>query len=110
MAASSLDDLLAPSTRASKTERINSFKKWLDTSESAEVEALGSGPAKKRSKPGSEADSKWWQIPEQTMTPEVKRDLQIIQARGYLDPKRFYKVRATLAGLIVVPTILLFSG
>lgn len=33
------------------------------------------------------------------MTEAVKRDLQLIKMRGYLDPKRFYKVRAGCAAV-----------
>ncbi|KAG9319408.1 hypothetical protein KVV02_006115 [Mortierella alpina] len=33
----------------------------------------------------------WFDLPQQVMTPELKRDLQILKLRNVLDPKRFYK-------------------
>ncbi|KAK3814902.1 MAG: Fcf2 pre-rRNA processing-domain-containing protein [Benniella sp.] len=33
----------------------------------------------------------WFDLPQQIMTPELKRDLQILKLRNVLDPKRFYK-------------------
>ncbi|KAF9084998.1 hypothetical protein BGX29_007261 [Mortierella sp. GBA35] len=34
---------------------------------------------------------KWFDMPQQVLTPELKRDLQILKLRNVLDPKRFYK-------------------
>ncbi|CAG8543208.1 19793_t:CDS:2 [Dentiscutata erythropus] len=33
----------------------------------------------------------WFDMPKPELTPEIKRDLQIIKMRNVLDPKRFYK-------------------
>ncbi|KAG0311695.1 hypothetical protein BGZ99_009981 [Dissophora globulifera] len=33
----------------------------------------------------------WFDLPQQVLTPELKRDLQILKLRNVLDPKRFYK-------------------
>ncbi|GJJ71814.1 hypothetical protein EMPS_04171 [Entomortierella parvispora] len=33
----------------------------------------------------------WFDLPQQIITPELKRDLQILKLRNVLDPKRFYK-------------------
>ncbi|KAI8347276.1 Fcf2 pre-rRNA processing-domain-containing protein [Mortierella sp. GBAus27b] len=33
----------------------------------------------------------WFDLPQQILTPELKRDLQILKLRNVLDPKRFYK-------------------
>ncbi|KAF9428757.1 hypothetical protein BGZ94_001169 [Podila epigama] len=33
----------------------------------------------------------WFDMPQQVLTPELKRDLQILKLRNVLDPKRFYK-------------------
>ncbi|CAM6101352.1 unnamed protein product [Calypogeia fissa] len=38
------------------------------------------------------AGSKWFDMPAATMTPEMKRELQLLRLRGVLDPKRHYKV------------------
>ncbi|XP_002975646.2 deoxynucleotidyltransferase terminal-interacting protein 2 isoform X1 [Selaginella moellendorffii] len=37
------------------------------------------------------AGAKWFNMPAQTLTPELKRELQLIKLRGALDPKRHYK-------------------
>ncbi|KAF9918879.1 hypothetical protein FBU30_011239 [Linnemannia zychae] len=34
---------------------------------------------------------KWFDMPQQILTPELKRDLHILKLRNVLDPKRFYK-------------------
>ncbi|KAG0272501.1 hypothetical protein BGZ95_011747 [Linnemannia exigua] len=34
---------------------------------------------------------KWFDMPQQILTPELRRDLQILKLRNVLDPKRFYK-------------------
>ncbi|KAF9902820.1 hypothetical protein EC991_004517 [Linnemannia zychae] len=34
---------------------------------------------------------KWFDMPQQMLTPELRRDLQILKLRNVLDPKRFYK-------------------
>ncbi|CAG8772183.1 7784_t:CDS:2 [Racocetra persica] len=33
----------------------------------------------------------WFDMPKPELTPEIKRDLQVIKMRNVLDPKRFYK-------------------
>lgn len=33
----------------------------------------------------------WFNMPATEVTPEIKKDLQLIRLRGYVDPKRFYK-------------------
>ncbi|CAN0072161.1 unnamed protein product [Ectocarpus sp. 13 AM-2016] len=33
----------------------------------------------------------WFNMEQAEMTPELKRDLQVIRMRNYVDPKRFYK-------------------
>ncbi|KAM7279168.1 hypothetical protein ACFE04_006302 [Oxalis oulophora] len=37
------------------------------------------------------AGNGWFDMPAPTMTPELKRDLQLLKLRGAMDPKRFYK-------------------
>ena len=37
------------------------------------------------------AGPKWFDMPAPEITPEVKRDLQLLKLRNVLDPKRFYK-------------------
>lgn len=37
------------------------------------------------------AGSDWYNLPKTVVTPELKRDLQLLKMRDVLDPKRFYK-------------------
>ena len=37
------------------------------------------------------AGSDWYHLPKTNLTPELKRDLQLLKMRDVLDPKRFYK-------------------
>lgn len=37
------------------------------------------------------AGSDWFDLPKTQLTPELKRDLQLLQMRSVLDPKRHYK-------------------
>ena len=46
--------------------------------------------AKKQLKPDT-ASAAWGHMTAKELTPELKRDLQIIRMRGVLDPKRFYR-------------------
>ena len=81
----------------SSKKPLASFMSWLESSETRETEKLAANPSGKSApKPGEEPVGKWWEIPDQVLTRETKRDLQIIQNRNYLDPKRFYKVRARM--------------
>ncbi|CAX43264.1 rRNA-processing protein, putative [Candida dubliniensis CD36] len=42
-------------------------------------------------KPAQTSDNGWFNMKQPEMTPEIKRDLQIIKQRSALDPKRHYK-------------------
>jgi hypothetical protein len=50
--------------------------------------ATGSSATAQKNKP---TNDKWWELPEQEITPEVRRELEIIKMRNFLNPKRFYK-------------------
>ena len=39
----------------------------------------------------STSSDKWYELPEQELTPDVRRELEIVKMRNYLNPKRFYK-------------------
>ncbi|CAD6439615.1 11068252-94a7-42a9-ad6d-ea5fa3bdeb1b [Sclerotinia trifoliorum] len=45
----------------------------------------------------STAGAKWFNMPKTVVTPELKRDLQLLRLRSVLDPKRFYKKDTTRA-------------
>merc|ERR1719473_1102508 len=34
---------------------------------------------------------KWFDLPKQTLTPELEKELKALKLRAYMDPKRFYK-------------------
>jgi hypothetical protein len=59
--------------------------------------AAASAAAEPRAAPRA-ADRKqrdWHEIPEAKMTPELRRDLVLLENRAHLDPKRFYKSTGT---------------
>ncbi|KAH8683277.1 Fcf2 pre-rRNA processing-domain-containing protein [Tricladium varicosporioides] len=43
------------------------------------------------------AGSKWYDLPRTNLTPELKRDLQLLRMRSVLDPKRHYKKEGSKA-------------
>ncbi|KAK3820799.1 MAG: Fcf2 pre-rRNA processing-domain-containing protein [Linnemannia gamsii] len=45
----------------------------------------------KQEERGKTTGKKWFDMPQQILTPELRRDLQILKLRNVLDPKRFYK-------------------
>ncbi|KAL1963204.1 hypothetical protein VTN77DRAFT_8637 [Rasamsonia byssochlamydoides] len=53
------------------------------------VEALTSTRSKAKEKQTAGAD--WFDLPKTKLTPELKRDLQLLRMRSVLDPKRHYK-------------------
>lgn len=55
-------------------------------SQSAEVPPDAKAKGKQK---GSQR--KWYELPAPELTPEVKNDLRVLQLRGVLNPKRFYK-------------------
>ena len=58
---------------------------------SGEVRPLhASRKSKKKERPDT-AGAAWGHMTAKELTPELKRDLQIIRMRGVLDPKRFYR-------------------
>lgn len=44
-----------------------------------------------QSKEKATAGPQWFDLPKTNMTPELKRDLQLLRMRSVLDPKRHYK-------------------
>eukprot|EP00047_Mylnosiga_fluctuans_P005215 m.239125 g.239125 ORF g.239125 m.239125 type:complete len:252 (-) comp13424_c0_seq1:258-1013(-) len=46
---------------------------------------------KKQRQLADTAGKKWYDLPATVVTPEIKRDLKLLQMRAVLDPKRFYK-------------------
>ncbi|CAM9662805.1 unnamed protein product [Sphacelaria rigidula] len=47
----------------------------------------------------------WFNMEEAEMTPELKRDLQVIRMRNYVDPKRFYKASDKVSKFMQVGTV-----
>ncbi|KAF7505785.1 hypothetical protein GJ744_000456 [Endocarpon pusillum] len=54
-----------------------------------ELDQLVKGTKKKEEKPTSGAE--WFDLPKTVLTPQLKRDLQLIEMRSVLDPHRHYK-------------------
>ncbi|KAL1960014.1 hypothetical protein VTO42DRAFT_682 [Malbranchea cinnamomea] len=63
-------------------EKIKKLSETIRTVEKQE-------PKKSKEKPT--AGPQWFHLPKTVMTPELKRDLQILRMRSVLDPKRHYK-------------------
>ncbi|KAJ9051038.1 dTDP-fucopyranose mutase, variant 2 [Entomophthora muscae] len=68
----------------SKTKGIESYKIKYDL-----VKKLSKAESTKLKE--SNAGSKWFNMPAPIMTPELKRDLELLSLRNVLDRKRFYK-------------------
>lgn len=66
---------------------------WRDLEASLTVHT--SSPTRQPSVALSPSKSNWHEIPEIRMTPEIERDLRIVENRKHLDPKRFYKSSGT---------------
>lgn len=65
-------------------------------------------PLKSINKPQSKPDNAgkdWFGLKRPEITPELKRDLQILNMRHVIDPKRFYKKSDTLSKYFAVGTI-----
>lgn len=68
------------------TERKGEFNEEHLKQESARLE-VPKDVKKRKVGPGTTGKG-WFDMPEPTMTPELKQDLQVIQMRNYLDPKK----------------------
>ncbi|KAH9311365.1 hypothetical protein KI387_026400, partial [Taxus chinensis] len=61
--------------------------------------------------------AKWFDMPAQTISPELKKDLQLLKLRGVLDPKRHYKAddskglpKYFQVGTVIEPASEFYSG
>lgn len=54
---------------------------------------LTARPARQKASEAPTAGRKWFDLPRTELTPEVKRELEILRSRNVLDPKRFYKTK-----------------
>lgn len=61
--------------------------------------------------------AKWFDMPAQTMTPELKKDLQLLKLRNVVDPKRHYKAddakglaKYFQVGTVIEPAAEFYSG
>ncbi|ODV95445.1 hypothetical protein PACTADRAFT_42564 [Pachysolen tannophilus NRRL Y-2460] len=83
---SNLPKLTASLTKNSKNEISPDAKKILKISDPIPI-------TKKTidSKTPKDAGDKWFNMPKHEVTPQLKRDLMVIQKRSVLDPKRHYK-------------------
>ncbi|CDK27436.1 unnamed protein product [Kuraishia capsulata CBS 1993] len=81
----SLDDFEESSLKTKSSTRANSRKVRIQDDPVIKQRAAKEDHKQKG------AGSKWFNMPKTEITPEIKRDLMIIQNRAALDPKRFYK-------------------
>ncbi|EPE34062.1 hypothetical protein GLAREA_07075 [Glarea lozoyensis ATCC 20868] len=58
---------------------------------------MAKAKAAKNAKANAGAD--WYNLPKTNLTPELKRDLQLLKMRSVLDPKRFYKKESSKASV-----------
>jgi hypothetical protein len=87
-----------PVTAAAALQRSVMLDKPVDQGITAPLLAA-SGPHV-RAKDRPTAGKQWFDMPAQEVTPELKRELQIIRNRAFLDPKRHYKTREEREGLL----------
>lgn len=93
-------------------DAIDSIPKLQCTVETAAASApnktLNSLPLKSLAKPSKQPDTagkNWFDLKSPEITPELKRDLQLLSMRHVLDPKRFYKKSDALSKHFAVGTI-----
>ncbi|KAL4912283.1 Fcf2 pre-rRNA processing-domain-containing protein [Aspergillus aurantiobrunneus] len=77
------NDLAVINTTRTIDPMVNNGKQSL----TSEQKAPKSAP--KKNKPTAGAD--WFDLPKTELTPDLKRDLQLLRMRSILDPKRHYK-------------------
>ncbi|KAG0051413.1 hypothetical protein BGZ83_003799 [Gryganskiella cystojenkinii] len=76
----------------SKSSSKSKTKPALETCEvNMSAEKVHISKKQKREEKEKTTGKGWFDLPQQIMTPELKRDLQILKLRNVLDPKRFYK-------------------
>lgn len=80
----------APSIRAALAGATSAGPATAGGSVAASVSAL---PRFVRKGQETDAGKGWFNLPAQTLTPELKRDLLILRNRAFLDPKRHYKTQ-----------------
>jgi len=81
---------LAPFIRAALAGATSAGPATAGGSVAASVSAL---PRFVRKGQETDAGKGWFNMPAQTLTPELKRDLLILRNRAFLDPKRHYKTQ-----------------
>lgn len=80
--------------KGAATSALPSKKSWAAVASSA-TSAPAARPPWGPSGSSSAALANWHEIPEAEMTPELRRDLILLENRAHLDPKRFYKSQGT---------------
>lgn len=68
---------------------------WVGVVDAADPEPATTSRTRGSSAATAADTEDWWKIPEAKMTPELRRDLVLMENRAHLDPKRFYKSAGT---------------
>lgn len=68
---------------------------WAGVVDAPDPEPATTSRTRGLSAPAAADTEDWWKIPEAKMTPELRRDLVLLENRAHLDPKRFYKSSGT---------------
>ncbi|KAJ5545355.1 Fcf2 pre-rRNA processing [Penicillium sp. DV-2018c] len=82
---------LEPYVRQGDDVAIVDAAKITDRKQKELSNSLRSVGIKKQNTEKPTAGPEWFNLPKTVMTPELKRDLQLIRMRSVLDPKRHYK-------------------
>ncbi|KAJ5180354.1 Fcf2 pre-rRNA processing [Penicillium capsulatum] len=82
---------LEPYVRQSGDIATADSSQLIDSKQKELSNTLRSLDAKKSGKENPTAGPGWFNLPKTNLTPELKRDLQLLRMRSVLDPKRHYK-------------------
>ena len=88
-----------------QTKAIVSSKEVSSSSSSSAILSSSFKKGTKREAPNHAGD-KWFGMVPTPLTDDVKRDLNVIRSRNYLDPKRFYKSSDKAGKFIQVGTVI----
>lgn len=95
-----LPEALDDSLERAKVKNRNSLK-------TSKIELKRAEPKRnKRKGQAKTAGPRWFNMPRAEATPQLKTDAKVLQARGYLDPKRFYKKTDAISEFAQLGTVI----
>ncbi|RYP25461.1 hypothetical protein DL767_008379 [Monosporascus sp. MG133] len=80
-----------PDTMTTTLEAPQPTSSEIKSKERLSVRVPEARKSKKENPTKADAGPAWYNLPRTDLTPELKRDLQILKMRDILDPKRFYR-------------------